>query len=71
MTDRVDLVLMERRLHLDVARQLEETLTRQALDRLIPKELLPRIRKWANANDCLLREAVARLIERGLEPHGQ
>jgi hypothetical protein len=66
MTDQVDMTLMARRLRLDMARRLEESLTKQALDRLIPKELLPTIKRWAEANDCLLREAIARLIERGL-----
>lgn len=72
MTDQVDWTLMERRLRLDIARQMEEMLTRQALDHLIPKELLTQIKTWAKANDCLLREAIACLIERGLEAeHGK
>jgi hypothetical protein len=46
MADQVDMTLMARRLRLDMARRLEESLTKQALDRLIPKELLPKIKRW-------------------------
>jgi hypothetical protein len=48
------------------AQAQQEALTRQAIERLIPKELLPKIEEWGEANGCRREDAIARLVERGL-----
>jgi hypothetical protein len=51
----------------EYGKKAKEAFDKQAIETLIPKDLQPRLKRWAKANDCSLKEAVARLVEHGLD----
>jgi hypothetical protein len=46
----------------EVAKAQLDFFDKRAIEIVVPKELMPQLKKWAKANDCSLKEAIGRLL---------